>query len=221
MSQTTEYQLLVFDWDGTLCDSSAIIVNAVKAAIKDVGLTQYPTDEDIKMLIGIFIYPLFQSLYPNLDHDAYQQLSDRYQHHYLATSQKDQLFTGAYDTLQQLKKLGYELAIATAKSRSGLIKALNDTDLKPMITAFRCGDDDYSKPHPQMLLGLMQECDTHPAQTLMIGDSTYDMELARNAGVASIAVSYGIQPLSALLPYQPVGVIDDISQIITWLHSRS
>ena len=213
-----KFELLVFDWDGTLMDSEAQIVDCVLAAIEDLNL-ETRNREEIKNIIGLGLTEAMQVLFPQGDDATVKALSERYRHHFLFKSTiSSEMFPGAVTTIQNLAEMGYLLAVATGKGRNGLNKVLSETGLGEYFHATRTADETFSKPHPQMLLELMDVLGAAPEQTLMVGDTEYDMLLAKNANVSSLAVSYGVHATERLLKCQPVGCIDAISDIESWLN---
>lgn len=212
-------KLLVFDWDGTLADSTTSIVNAMQAAIDDCG-TELRSDEDIKNIIGLGLLQAVAVLYPELNPVAQENLAHKYRLHYsLANQGGTILFPGVNNTLEHLKTLDYKLAIATGKSRKGLNNSLKEASVEEFFHFSRCADEATSKPHPQMLLEIMDELDAKPGQTVMIGDSEYDLQMANNAGVSPIAVTYGSQSREHLLKYNPVVCLNKITDLVGWLVS--
>jgi phosphoglycolate phosphatase len=211
------FDLLVFDWDGTLMDSEARIVGSLRAAIGDLGWESRETTA-LRNIIGLGLREAALQLYPDLSDTAFNRFVDRYRHHFLfAHPAPSELFPGAADTVRELHRRGYRLAVATGKGRQGLNRVLADTGLRQFFHATRCADETASKPHPQMLLELMEELDVEPARTLMIGDTEYDMEMARNARTPALAVSYGVHERERLLQHAPRDCIDAIDRLISWL----
>lgn len=214
------FELLVFDWDGTVMDSEARIVACLQAAITDLQLPTLGVDA-LRNIIGLGLAEAINTLFPGSDERLHRELVERYRYHFLvADPTPSQLFTGARETLQQLADAGYLLAVATGKGRQGLNKVLEETGLGPMFQATRCADETFSKPHPQMLLELMDLLGVEPAATLMIGDTEYDMEMARNARTGALAVSYGVHAPERLLKHEPLGCLDAITELPDWLALR-
>ena len=209
---TYEIKLLVFDWDGTLMDSEAQIVTCMQAAIADLGLTPKTRDE-IRNIIGLGLKEAVAGLYAQADDRLVTALADRYREHWLAGDQISPLFPGVEATLNLLHEEGFQLAIATGKGRRGLDKVLKATALEPLC----CADETLSKPHPLMLQQIMNELGHVPAQTLMIGDTEYDMEMARNAEAHPVAVSYGVHEWSRLQKHAPLTCLDRITELTDWL----
>jgi phosphoglycolate phosphatase len=210
------FDLIVFDWDGTLMDSTALIVDSIQAACADLGLA-IPSREQAAHVIGLSLVGAFQYLAPDIDEAVCQQLTERYRYHYLARDSEIVLFEGASELLMHLRNEGYQLAVATGKARRGLARVLAQSGLEPLFDATRCADETFSKPHPGMLLELMDELDVEPARTLMIGDTTHDLMMARNAGTASLAMTYGAHPGAELAQEQPLALLGSIPALHDWL----
>lgn len=214
------FQLLVFDWDGTLMDSEARIVACLEMALADLGLPALPR-ERLSNVIGLGLPEAVRDLLPEADHELVARFTDRFRHYFLSPDPvPSALFPGALETLIRLADAGYLLAVATGKSRRGLDRSLAETGCAGLFTTTRCADECFSKPHPQMLLEIMTDLDTPPHETLMIGDTEYDLQMAGNAGTAALAVSYGVHDPARLLRHGPLACLDDISEIIPWLGIR-
>lgn len=214
---TGGFKLLVFDWDGTLMDSAARIVACFNAAIVDATLEPLP-DAAIRNIIGLGLREALDELVPGADSVLRQQLVDRYRHHFLSANQTPSpLFPGADAMVRDLGEQGYFLAVATGKGRQGLNQVLEETGCKGLFHATRCADETFSKPHPQMLLELMSELCVTPAETLMIGDTEYDLQMARNAGTAALGVSYGAHERERLLKCEPLACFDSLEDLRGWL----
>ena len=221
MNRTTlvtpeKIRLIIFDWDGTLMDSETQIVHAMSAAIDEMGLQKRSIDQ-CRNIIGLGLKEAIDALYPGRDEAFRQQFVECYRHHWFSNAQTSELFPGARETLHLLKESGFVLAVATGKGRAGLDKVLLATELEAVFSATRCSDEARSKPHPQMLLEILQELDIEPCQALMVGDTEYDLSMAMGAGVAPIAVSYGVHERERLLEYQPLTCLDNISELVDWL----
>lgn len=217
----TKYSLLVFDWDGTLMDSQAQIVNCMKSAIVELGL-ETRTDKQISDIIGLGLEEAIAVLYPLIDSKMVIKTAQTYREHYLYKDKTPSpLFDGAKDVIITLQNIGYDLAVATGKSRRGLDKGLNETGLNAYFPITRCADETRSKPHPQMLEEILVDYNTDASKALMIGDSEYDLQLANNTKVDGFAVSYGVHNLIRLLKHDPVGFIDDIKQLPEWLEKNA
>ncbi|WP_455203882.1 HAD-IA family hydrolase [Kaarinaea lacus] len=209
------YQLLIFDWDGTLIDSEANIVHCMQAASRDLNLPVLSSTE-IKNIIGLGLQEALQTLYPETDKGIRLRLVERYRFHFL-TSEASQPFIGVDATLATLSKQELFLAVATGKGRSGLNKALQDTGYDDIFHVTRCADETRSKPHPQMLHEILDVLGIEPQQACMIGDTEYDINMAKNAGMDAVAVTYGVHEKERLLQCQPSGCIDTIEELIPWL----
>lgn len=214
------YELIVFDWDGTLMDSAAMIVDSVQAAARDLGLTP-PSDEQARHIIGLGLADALRHALPDLPSDHYPELVERYRHHYLSRDHELTLFEGAAALVERLADLGYRLGVATGKSRRGLDRALEHSGLGAFFHATRCADECHSKPHPQMIEELMGEFAVSPGQTLMIGDTTHDLLMAQNAGVDAVGVSYGAHPREALETVAPRYCADSVADLAAWLRANA
>lgn len=210
------YELIVFDWDGTLMDSAAAIVRAIQAACRDLGLTE-PTDTQARHVIGLGLADALQHAVPDLPAARYPEMVERYRHHYLSRDHELLLFDGVETMIGDLGAAGHRLAVATGKSRAGLDRALNHSGLRASFHASRCADECFSKPHPQMLEELMLEFAMTPDQILMIGDTSHDLQMAANAGVAALAVSYGAHPVEHLLEHAPLACLHSVDELSAWL----
>ena len=214
------FRLLVFDWDGTLADSTGIIAGAIQQACRDLGLPA-PDDVAARFVIGLGLADALRHVAPTLPPDDYPRLSERYRQHYLARDSEIPLFGGAREMLDELDLRGFLLAIATGKSRAGLSRALAQQDLEHRFVASRCADEGFPKPHPDMLLTLMHRCGVAPVETLMIGDTTHDLALARNAGAFSLAVSYGAHHADGFAEWSPLATVASIEELRTWLRANA
>lgn len=186
------YDLIVFDWDGTLMDSTALIAASLQSACRDVG-TAVPSDHDARYVIGLNLADILRHVAPSIAPETQQKLVERYRYHFLA-ARGSPLFEGVPELLGDLRGRGKRLAVATGKSRRGLEQALSATGLAPYFEATRCADEGFAKPHPGMLHALLERTGTDPDRAVMVGDTTHDLELAANAGVDAIAVLYGAHP---------------------------
>ena len=210
------FPLLVFDWDGTLMDSTALIVQSIQLACAELGLA-VPDRAAASWVIGMGLAEALRHVAPALDPADTPRLVDAYRRHYLAHDQDLQLFPGALAMLQQLKARGHSLAVATGKSRPGLERVLQHADLRGLFDATRTADQTASKPDPTMLQQLMAELVYPPELTLMVGDTTHDLQMAANAGVAAVACSYGAHPASDLLQLRPLHLVDSVAQLRSFL----
>jgi phosphoglycolate phosphatase len=216
VSAPRQFRLLVFDWDGTLADSTAIIAGALQQACRDLGLP-VPDDVAARFVIGLGLADALRHVAPTLPSADHPRLSERYREHYLARDPQIPLFEGAREMLDELDARGFLLAIATGKTRVGLTRALAQQSLGHRFVASRCADEGFPKPHPDMLLNLMDRCGVDPVETLMIGDTTHDMELARNAGANALAVTYGAHTLAGLAGASPLATVASIAELASWL----
>lgn len=210
------FDLIVFDWDGTLMDSTAFIVDALQAACLDMGLP-VPERSEAAHVIGLGLAEAVAYLAPELDAAGGQQLAARYRYHYLAHDDKQTPFAGVEAMLGGLRDAGFALAIATGKARRGLDRALDQCGLRRYFDATRCADESFSKPHPGMLLELMDEFGLEASRLLMVGDTTHDIQMAQNASAPAVAVSYGAHPREALLATGPLALVDSVPQLMEWL----
>lgn len=214
-----KFPLLVFDWDGTLMDSEARIVGCMQAAIADSGLPALESAA-IRNIIGLGLREALEQLFPGCAESVRQRMVERYRYHFLGGYHAaSPLFPGARETLTALRERGYLLAVATGKGRQGLESVLRETGCRHLFDATRCADESFSKPHPQMLLDIMDELDVPPQATLMIGDTEYDMRMAANAGAQALAVSYGVHERERLLQCGPLDCLDSIGALPAWLDS--
>jgi phosphoglycolate phosphatase len=210
------FRFLVFDWDGTLADSTSIIASSLQRACADVG-EPVPCDADARFVIGLGLADSLRKVAPNLPREHWQALTDRYRHHYLSRDASIPLFDGARELLDELDSAGFLLGLATGKSRAGMTRALEQQGLLHRFVATRCADEGFPKPHPDMLLHLMDRVGATAAETLMIGDTTHDLELAKNAGTAAIAVAYGAHDLDGLVRLSPLAAVHSIAELRQWL----
>ena len=207
------YRLLVFDWDGTLMDSQARIVACFQAAAADVGVA-VPAADRARDVIGLGLREAAERLFPDVGPADLVEVVERYRHHFLGDHPTPStLFPGVPETLEGLADAGYLLGIATGKSRRGLDQVLAETGLGPLFHASRCADEAFSKPHPQMLEEVMAVLGAGPGDTLMIGDTEYDMQMARNAGVPALAVGYGVHAADRLLAEGALACLERIDQL--------
>jgi len=210
------FDLIAFDWDGTLFDSTAIIARCIQAAVRDVG-GQEPTLEAASYVIGMGLMQALAHAAPDVPKELYPTLGDRYRHHYFANQHDISLFDGVLPLLDALKARGYLLAVATGKSRRGLDEALASSALAGVFDASRTADQTAGKPDPLMLRELMAEFDVAPERTLMIGDTTHDLQMALNAGCPSVGVSYGAHDHAVFDVLRPLYVAHSVRQLHDWM----
>ncbi len=210
------YDLVVFDWDGTLADSTTLIADSIQATCREMGEPP-PGDDAARYVIGLGFANAVRHVAPKLDPAAYPAFSAVYRKHYMAGEPVVPLFAGVPQLLEALDAAGYQLAVATGKSRAGLDHVMARCGVTDAFHATRCADEGEPKPHPDMLLTLMSRLDASPARTLMIGDTTHDLELARNAGAQGVAVGYGAHPVAALAAHAPLAVLESVAALRAWL----
>ena len=216
MTRPRQYDLIVFDWDGTLFDSTALITRCIQAACGDVGVT-VPSDREASYVIGMGLVEALTHAAPELPRERFKELADRYRHHYFAKQHEIVMFDGTLPMLHDLKARHHWLAVATGKSRRGLDEALAAVEMTTLFDGTRTADETAGKPNPQMLLELMREFGADPERTLMIGDTTHDLQLARNAGCPAIAVTYGAHAHESLRDFEPLLVAHDVPTLRDWL----
>ncbi|MEO7129638.1 MAG: HAD-IA family hydrolase [Rhodoferax sp.] len=211
-----QFDLIAFDWDGTLFDSTAIITRCIQLAVADVGGT-VPSDKDAAYVIGMGLMQALAHAAPDVPVAKYPELGARYRFHYMARQNDIVLFGGVLSMLADLKSNHYRLAVATGKSRRGLDEALQTSQLAGRFDGSRTADETAGKPDPLMLRELMAEFDVPPARTLMIGDTTHDLQMALNAGCASVGVSYGAHEPGEFQALAPRHVAHSVTDLHDWL----
>ncbi len=210
-------RLIVFDWDGTLMDSQARIVACLRAAIRETGL-EPRSEEQLRNIIGLGLREALMALYPDADEAAWDALVYHYRRHFLELDDTPSvLFDGAAELVRRLHDQGHFLAVATGKGRQGLNRVLEETGLASCFHATRCADESRSKPHPAMLLEILDVLGIAPEDALMIGDTEYDLLMARNAGVAALGVTYGVHDRARLQACQPLDCVDSLPAVGRWL----
>jgi len=214
-----KYALIVFDWDGTVIDSAGTIAGCIQDASRDLGL-EVPTLERASHVIGLGLSDSLRIAVPGLRREQYAQFVERYRVHFRAREDSMRVFPGIEALLRELSG-GRSLAIATGKSRRGLDRSLDATGLRAYFSASRCADETHPKPHPAMLLELMNECAIDRSETLMIGDTSHDLEMARDAGVDALAVTYGAHAEDALRACGPRGCVGDVGSLRRWLSANA
>ncbi len=212
-----KFSLIVFDWDGTLMDSASSIVECLQLTIEEMELEPL-SPAALRDIIGLGLSEAIAKLYPDMSVTLNNEFISIYRKHFLSEArQAIPLFPGARATLETLNLRGYLMAVATGKSRRGLNRSLQQTDCDEFFHMTRCADESFSKPHPQMLFDIMDVLNVSPEMTLMIGDSEYDMLMAKQAGTAALAVDYGVHDRRRLQEHQPIHCISDISELSAWL----
>jgi phosphoglycolate phosphatase len=210
------FDLIAFDWDGTLMDSTAVIASSIQRACADLGLP-VPSDETASHVIGLGLADALAHAVPKLPKERVPEMVARYRHHYLSRDADLPLFAGVVEIVESLKRAGYFVAVATGKSRLGLDRALASVGLQSLFDATRCADECRSKPDPQMLWELGDELGVRCNRTLMIGDTSHDLQMATNAGAASLAVSYGAHDERSLEGLGALAIVGSPAQLGAWL----
>ncbi|MFG6468752.1 HAD family hydrolase [Roseateles sp. BYS87W] len=210
------FDLIAFDWDGTLFDSTALIARCIQRAAVDIGVPE-PDFERAKYVIGLGLRDALEHAVPDLPEARYPELGLRFRHHYLSAEDELSFFDGTLDMLAALKARHHWLAVATGKTRKGLDRLLHARELQRVFDGTRTADETQSKPHPQMLLELMREFGVEPERTLMIGDTTHDLQLAANAGAPCVAVSFGAHDPDAFAPFNPLFIAHSTRELHDWL----
>ncbi|HEY2629072.1 MAG TPA: HAD-IA family hydrolase [Usitatibacter sp.] len=214
------YELVVFDWDGTLMDSTRVIAASLQDACRDVGVV-VPSERDALFVIGLNLVDTFNHVAPGLDPAGRQQLSERYRHHFLARENEMPLYGGVREMLDDLLARGHRLAVATGKARRGLDRVLDSTGLRPCFEATRCADEGFAKPHPDMLLALLDLTGVNPRDAVMVGDTTHDLELAANAGIDGVSVSYGAHHEELLATRPAKARFTSVTDLHRWLATKN
>jgi len=215
-SRPLRFDLIAFDWDGTLYDSTRLIVRCIQAAVIDVGGAK-PSENDAAWVIGLGLAEALARAAPDVPKEKYAELGARYRYHYLQHQDDLVLFDGVLQMIDALRARGHKLAVATGKSRRGLNEALKTVALRDRFDASRTADETFGKPHPRMLLELMEELDVPAERTLMIGDTTHDLQLALNAGCASVGVSYGAHEPESFDALKPLFIAHSVASLEAWL----
>ena len=219
-SPPRRFDLIAFDWDGTLYDSTRLIARCIQAAVVDVGGAK-PDERDAAWVIGLGLAEALARAAPDVPREKYAELGMRYRYHYLQHQDDVVLFDGVLPMLEALKARGHLLAVATGKSRRGLNEALAGSALHGRFDGSRTADETHGKPHPRMLLELMDEFEVPAERTLMIGDTTHDLQLALNAGCASVAVGYGAHDAASFGALGPLHVAASVDDLAAWLRDNA
>lgn len=214
------YEVLIFDWDGTLMDSAGHIVDSLQKACADIDI-QVPNERACRQIIGLGLTQALQALLPGLPDEQHPRLVERYRHHYLGRDAEIPLFAGVQEGIRDLHEAGFILAVATGKSLKGLERALDYTQLRPFFSATRCADQTHSKPHPAMVEEILDELMLERSQAIVIGDTSHDMLMAANAGVDRLGVSYGAHMPEELNDHAPLAVLDSFPDVKTWLMDKA
>ncbi|MBN3964875.1 HAD-IA family hydrolase [Pseudomonas gregormendelii] len=217
----SDCKLLIFDWDGTLADSIGRIVEAMHVASERSGF-ELRDDFAVKGIIGLGLPEAIRTLYPHISEGELIAFRGYYAEHYIAAEAvPSPLFEGVLESMEAFRAEGYHLAVATGKARRGLDRVLKAHGWEKYFDITRAADETASKPHPLMLEQILAHCDVRPEQAMMVGDSSFDLQMARNAGMASVAVSYGAQSIEALKLFEPRLAIDRFSELHAWLNHQA
>jgi phosphoglycolate phosphatase len=213
------YELIVWDWDGTIMDSTPTIVHCIQQACRDLNFP-VPEDSIASHVIGLGVHDSLRRVVPSIDPAHFPKLVDRFRFHYLAKDHELHLFQGMRDLLEDLKTQGFLLGVATGKPRRGLDRSLRHHQLEHLFHDTRTADESFSKPHPGMLLDLSDSLQVPVRKMLMIGDTTHDLEMAQAAGVDGVAVTYGAHPADALRSANSLACLDNVKQLADWLENN-
>jgi phosphoglycolate phosphatase len=213
------YDLIVWDWDGTIMDSTPTIVQCIQQSCRDLGFKE-PDDSLASSVIGLGIHDSLRRAVPWIEPAHFPNLTERFRFHYLAKDHELHLFPGIRELLEDLRADGFLLGVATGKSRVGLDRSLSHHQLGHLFHETRTADESFSKPHPGMLLELSDVMQVPMRRMLMIGDTTHDLDMAANAGVDAVAVTYGAHPPSTLKESSSLAHVDDVAQLTTWLNQN-
>jgi phosphoglycolate phosphatase len=215
------YELVIFDWDGTLMDSAAKIVHCFERAYVDAGV-DYPGAAAVRRIIGLGLTEAIEALSPAAEPVARRRVLDGYRHYFLALDAESMsLFPGVREGLAALSAQGRLLAVATGKSRRGLDRVLGHTGLGEYFVATRCADEAFSKPHPRMLEDILERTGMTAAQAIMVGDTSYDMSMAGAIGMAGLAVDYGVHPRAELMHHGALACCESFEEVLTWLNEST
>ena len=210
---TKRYDLIVFDWDGTVMDSTAVIANSIQAACRDLDLT-VPSDEVARHVIGLGLDQSLRYAVPSAGAEKHNDLVARYRHHFFSQENAMPLFEGAETLMQELRADGFYLAVATGKNRNGLDRALKASNMAQYFHSTRTADQTVSKPDPTMLHEIMEELEVSAPRALMVGDTTHDLQMAINASISAIAVSCGAHSAEFLKPYNPLLCLQQPTELL-------
>ena len=214
-----KYRAIVFDWDGTIIDSATTIAECIRLAAADVGLA-VPSKQQASHVIGLGLHEALRYAVPDLRQEQMMEFVARYRHHFLAREDSMDLFAGMRELLASLSA-NKRLGIATGKSRRGLDRSLDAMNLRMYFQASRCADETHPKPHPAMLLELMDQFEVPAEEMLMVGDTSHDLEMARAAGVDALAVTYGAHAEGGLRACGPRGCVGSVPELREWLNANS
>ena len=213
------FELVVFDWDGTLVDSTHAIADAIQASAADLGLA-VPTRERASHVIGLGLFEAIHYAVPEIRREQMPAFIERYRRHFLRADEHLRAFDGIEALLAELGQAGTTLAVATGKSRAGLDRALVQTGWSRHFATTRCADEGIPKPDPWMLRDICEELGVEAGRAVMIGDTSHDLRMARAAGASAVAVTYGAHPLEELQACEPSACVDSVAQLRAWLLPR-
>jgi len=214
------YQLIMFDWDGTLMDSAQKIANCLHASAKEVGLPEV-SDQKAKSIIGLGLDDAMNALWPNTPAETVNRLVGAYKHHFVNVDQTEQaLFEGVVEGLKCLNEAGAFVAVATGKSRLGLQRILDEYDFHEHFVVTKCADETRSKPHPQMIHEILEYTAIDPINSIMIGDTSFDMQMAKSANVDGLGVTYGVHSQAEIKQAGALDVAHSFNDVITWLFDK-
>ena len=218
--QERRYEVIVWDWDGTIIDSTPTIVFCIQQACRDLGFPE-PDDSLASSVIGLGIQDSLRRAVPWIEPAHFPKMVDRFRHHYLARDHDLHLFDGIRELLEELRAAGFRLGVATGKSRVGLDRSLAHHGLGHVFEKTRTADESFSKPHPGMLLELSDALQVPVRRMLMVGDTTHDLQMAINAGVDGVAVTYGAHPLDTLQTTDSLGYVHSVPELSNWLKQNT
>lgn len=213
------YDAVIFDWDGTLMDSTFSIVESIQLASADVGLP-VPSTMQASWIIGLSLESGLYKAVPELTADLMPAFIERYRHHFFQRDKSIKMFDGAVPMLAELRQRTIPISVATGKSRAGLDRVLRAVELVDYFNTTRCADETQSKPDPQMLHEIMWELDLEPDRVLMVGDTTHDIHMAHNAGMDSLAVTYGAHDVPTLEKSEPTVIVESVPEMREWIFGR-
>ena len=216
----SRYDLVIFDWDGTIMDSTGLIAECIQQSCSDMGLA-VPAESEAKWVIGLGFLQSVEHVAPGLDRERQLELAESYRRHFVAREHEAPLYAGIQELLAELRAREHLLAVATGKARRGLDRALASSGLAPFFEATRCADEGFPKPHPDMVLKLLDETGVEAARALLVGDTTHDLELAANAGVDAVAVCYGAHGEALLRERKARHYAASVEELRRWLASHA
>lgn len=214
-----KYAAVIFDWDGTVMDSTHSIVNSIQLACDDLELPR-PSDSLAAWVIGLSLESALYRCVPQVTAEQMPHFLDRYKHHYFSSDHESKPFVGIADSLQQIRANNTLLAVATGKSRIGLDRAMGHANLNDLFDSTRTADETAGKPDPKMLYEILEEFNLQPEQVLMVGDTTHDIDMAHNAGVDSLAVTYGAHDPDTLKKSKPTQIVSTVPDLHAWIMPR-